>query len=454
MSHEFGENDTGLKHLTEAARYRVRMQVSDKSEDDDVEDADGGCDIWSSVSGGTSVGAADRGDIFWQTFVPNTTHLRESYAESDERMHGKDPLAREKEEHSRRLKEAPYMSHRDAVDAGESEDETFWFNIVLDSHKALYRFLRIVASGITPVSIEDIVDWDLWIKCARDGRMSDHNFENSIHHFVNIVNFCIVRILGLLRSYALLKQLTLLDLIFNEQACNHFAALVCDLWKDSKIDRGVVYMNAYAMLVADQCNNDDHLQYFAKLSGIPAKDLEFKGPRLAVHEFIPGGRESSDRDRSRYSDLYVTPETPLLFFIRMTLQAMHAHDSVNFSRALKNLQMDRLDVISLKDATPEQLRDIVFDEIAALGYADALGALHTKGSCIGHEVTSIRIFEWVKNGLPYSAAFLAHLVATYTNLQYVSKNKTDSREKLLDRLSTTKNRLVDWVLYFYKNPSL
>ena len=375
----------------------------------------------------------------WASFKPNTSHLREPYDVAAKRLFGEDEETKEQKDREVRNKQAPFIGKARGVGNDDDDDEDrFKVTFIKESHKALYRFIKIVASGVSPVSVDQIIDWYRFVSCYKDGLVTDENFENDIHLFVNLVNFVIVRVIALLREFTGLSGIGLLDLIFNEQACNHFAALVCDLWKDGKLDRGVVYMNVYAMNVADQCNYDDHTLYFKNLKSIPAKDMVFASQET-IHEFVVG----TDQSFASMSTLYITPSQPLLFFVRLALQAMHAHSSIELTMVLANLGIKDQ---KKEDATPDKMRMIVFNEMAALGYADALGALHTSGA----GVTSTSVFEWVQRGPAYRGAFLAHLVATYTNLQYVSKNKTDSRKLILERLLQTKNRLVEWLIHLMK----
>jgi hypothetical protein len=342
------------------------------------------------------------------------------------------------------------LSNMPPADEDSSGSASTVVMMLKDEDKALFRFLNVLAASLTGrVGIQYIFRIDRFKKYTKRRLIAPNkmDLEVDMHEFIDIVNFVLVKTLAQIRAVAespSVQRIRLLDVIMNDAASQHFSALVTLLWKDTRLDAGTQYQNAYVVSLADEAHRRD-MEYFRKLESVPQRDTLFEDKELHRYAF-----DSESAFDPMDSDLFVTPSHPYLFFLRISMQAMHLHRIDDLKRVLDNVKA--VHTTTRKDALKEfvdlkvsQLMGPVFLDSGVYGYKEAL-TLTT--SAVG-SLSNVQLLEWMKHDRD-AIAFMAHLVATCSNFHSMADGKSDSRLVISQRLRQTMDRLVQWVAFIFR----
>jgi hypothetical protein len=323
--------------------------------------------------------------------------------------------------------------------------------LVHNEDKALFRFLRVLSEsllGKTSISHIFSVGRFAMYTTRRDDKKKLApvlGLEVELHGFVDTVNYVLVKTLAQIRLIATkpaVKRIQLMDILMNDAASQHYAALVTLLWKDSLLDRGLRYQNGFVVAEADETHRRD-MEYFRSLASIPASDMLFQDEELS--KFIDGGAFISND-----ADMFVTPAHPYLFFLRITMQAMHYHRLDDLRRVFDNvLAIDtNTEDSKFTDITVAQLQGPVFLDSGVYGFKEAM-TLATAAISREKRLSNTELLEWMRRDID-SIAFVAHLVASCANFHSMAEGKADARQVIAQRLRLVIDRLVQWVAYMYR----
>lgn len=314
----------------------------------------------------------------------------------------------------------------------------------------LFRFLQQIEGSLLGHSLETIFNVPRYIQYTytRDTSSTHSEFEKRLHEFVNVVNFSIMRMLAAVRRLTpmntqrvnVFANASLLDVLWDEQAANHFGSLVTDNWKDNVIEASQRFQAAYVTRASDVLNITTHLQYFATRVTELQHDLVIDAPPYEV-AWKYKIATPKDLKQSDY-DARIAPDRPNLFFVRMCLQAMSVHNVDQLSLVLDRLQHK---IESPQDIPVSALHGNVFTDVAGQGYKDALALAHDK---LG--ISTAEFFRLMLSD-PYRIVFFAHIVSTCTNIQRITKNKEFARNDVVDRLLNLKIYFGKYLVTEYRS---
>lgn len=320
--------------------------------------------------------------------------------------------------------------------------------ISIDEDKALIRFLRQIVGSLSGQSYSTIFDYSRYCEYRESPTKYGSNFEVAMHSFIDVINFSIVRMLAQLRAYPVLRDTTLLDILYNEQASNHFGSLVVDVYKNTLIDSGKKYQSKQMMEHCDASNIAKHLQYFIVLTAAPVRDLVFRD--VEEYRLMENNANTNSVVKLRDNfDLYITPDRPLLFMIRLALQAMNKFAIEELLTVLNNIQQPKTYV----DTTIDKMKQRVFNDDASMGFIDALSRVlavinnHSRRREYTQDVTSEDFFLWLVEDC-WRIAYFADLTAASTNFIRLT-TKTDGRVAIMKRNERTIDVVCSELAYMY-----
>jgi hypothetical protein len=323
-----------------------------------------------------------------------------------------------------------------------STKKQYVLEISRNDYKGLYRLLRLIRESLwSSFQVHEMVSFPRFnnydIELVKSNASVSNSLETELHSFIDRINFYLLRVLAFIRSIPGLEEIRLLDIAMNEQAADHFAALVAGLWKDCFVEKGLQFQTEYVLQEGDDLLIKLHLDYFRALTEVPGPNLVFQD----VESFNFDEFEKAD-ETILDKDMFETWKNPYNFFARLVMQALHQHDADDLRTVYDNMLVSRTD---RKDASVNRMMDVVFTGQTARGYKDALSLVVERLRLSN----SKPLLEWIARSMDYTAYF-AHLVALCTNHSSMTHSKAGAREALLRRIDISTEAILGWIQDQYK----